>query len=430
MRAIGFQFANAAINIYDRSQEIAKSLIMKSASGDSPNEQRKPLPNHPAARLLRRPNPIRSSSSFFYQVACHMVLTGGFAIWEVRNPMGMPVELWPIPRAFMQYQRASEQHPLGIWRIQPPRGVTGMTGPLSGGFMLDARDLIMDGLPHPLFPGEWHSMMSACAQIVDIMEKGDLATWSALVNSPKPGMILSVDSETTEEQMDQLEEHVSSKKSGAHNAGKILIARGVDPKPLMGSMAELDSVAMREQNQSFGLGIHGVPRLAIGAVDGATYSGNAAAINAWIELSVQCLLNIFSSAVTHRFQRYWGEDFEAEFSAKRFDDPTLDRQKSDSLKDAFSKGLVTGNEWRACEKLPPLPELDKITPPQQPAAPGMPGQSAPGAPQDGEFDLSPDVPDLGDEQPQDDSEFDLSPSLLPDSIKSRMNGVPSANGVH
>jgi hypothetical protein len=279
----------------------------------------------------------------------------------------------------------------------------------AGGFYLDVRDTVVGGWPDPLMPGEFRSPLNACGQIIDITEKADQATWNLLVRAPRPSMILSADPMMTTDQIDQLNAHVEANKAGVHNAGLWMILQGVKPENTNPPLSDIDAVNVREQGKSFVHSVFGVPSILTGNLDGATYSGNAAAVNSFAENSVQPGLTLFGGDLTHRFQRYYGEGVCVELSAKRTDDPTIDAQKRDQMLAAYDKGVVTGNEVRAEFKLPPKEELAGLKAPEAP--PGMvgpDGQPIAGAavgglaggdpttdpdPDSDPFDLSPDLPD-------------------------------------
>jgi phage portal protein BeeE len=429
------QWMLSSVCAYDRSMEVHKSVAQ-----DAPAEQRKPIQNHPAIKLLKHPNPVVGYHAFMWQVAKQFGLTGGCVIWEVRNEEGIPVELWVLPRAWLTFWPPSERCPLGRWRVVNPRGIMGYWGgmtvngiTLAGGFELDVRDTINVYLPHSLYPGEPYSQLEACAEIIDIGEKADKATWSCLVNAIRPGLILSVESENPlgPEQLSAIEKTLAELKGGENNAGKTLVLQNVKKDSLGTPMSDLNSVDLRTQNQQMMLAAHGVPPMAAGIrTDVGSYSGDAATINTYVEQVVQPMLNFYGGVLTHRFQRYWGDDFELEYSAKRMDDVIIDGQRQERYLKGYVQGVFTLNQVLKVFKEPPAtingvpdPSADERKPPAPPPGmPGaMPGQDAGGTPT---HDLNDDVPDdtsTGVKRPElQQASGNRLPSFL-------MNG--SANGV-
>lgn len=428
--AVGKQWAQAEYRVYDRSQTVTKGHAQ-----DAPNEQRTPLQDHPAMRLLKRPNPVMSHEAWMYQVSAQMRLVGGCIIWEVRGKEdGKPCELWVLPRAWLTMLPASEQYPMGLWKVMNPRGMSGYWGNnrIAGGFWVDVRDTIDCRWPHALYPGEPYSPQEACSQILDIGEKADAATWASLVNAVRPGMILSIDPKLSigADQVTMIEKKLAELKAGADNAGKTLVLQGVTKDDLGTPMGDLNSTEVRRQSQEFMMGVQGVPGLIAGIrSDVGTYSGDAATLNTFVELGIQPDLDLFGAVLTHRWQRYWGDDFEVEFSAKRMDDPILKQKVTDQIFAAVPQGGASWNEWRATLDLPPIPGGDKYEKEQPPQMPGMPGAEGGGdAP-----DLSNLPPFLSDEDLSDDAAGDESTGVKRPNVESRipahlLNGN-STNGV-
>jgi phage portal protein BeeE len=443
VRAIGRQYAQASVTVYDASRVGRKGsrlgYITKEHAADAPAEERTPVQDHPIARLMKRPNKLKSGHEWRYQIAQQVALTGGCVIWELRNELGQPLELYVLPRGWLTYQTPSERFPLGTWRVYPSRvaagaWTTGLAGAYATGFHVDVRETIFFGWPDALVPGEFTSPMAACDRIIDIAEQADEATWAALVNAPRPGMILSVDQvgALSPQQLEAIKSEIELHKSGSANAGKTLVLQNVRKEDLGTPISELQAVDVRNQALEQTLLVHGVPTLVIGKLDGATYSGNAAAVNAWVELGIAPDLALLGGVLTHRWQSLYGRDFSIEFNPKRYDDPTLDLTKTDKLLAAFDKGVVTGNEVRASLKLPPRPDLDELKAPE-PAPGGMPGDPN-GAPAGAAPDSAADPFDLGMDDLSDDDTTgtaDASKAGMPRatprfSLPSR-NG--SANGV-
>lgn len=424
--AIASQWENASVCMYSKRPK----QVNKSASAhDAPDPQRTPIHDHPLLDLLERPNPIFWREIFFYQLATHYCLTGGFVIWEVKNQeTGLPVELWALPRAWLTFQTGSVQFPLGLWRVQNPRGISsygGVMGLLAGGFYIDVRDTIILNRPHPLYPGEPLGTISACKNIVDIAEMTDTSVWTSLVQSPRPGMIILLDKDTMIDsaEQDRLVAKIQDYKGGANNVGAVMMMKGMKADKLGTSLNDLQAEPLRKQNQEMMSAIHSVPPIATGyRTDVGSYAGDAASVNTWIELHIQTMLNRVAGCFNHRFHRYWPGEV-LEMAAKRFDDPILDMQRADSIKDAVTKGGAAWNEWRSSMKLAPKPGLDEIKEPTPPQVPGKPGQGG-GLPASEGDDL-PDDTTTGMKQP--DRLGGQTGSRLPAFLS---NGKVSANGKH
>jgi hypothetical protein len=436
VHTVAKMWALATWTAYDKRKQVNKSrLVTKGSAQDAPDEQRTPITDHPVIKLLDQPNPCMSRMQFMYIVGTHLRLTGGWAILEIRSKeTGDPVELYPIPRAWMTQLPPREGCPMGEYLIHNPRGMTGYwaNNPLASGFRVDAREVFIGGWPHPLYPGEQISPLSACSKIIDIMEQTDNAVWSSLLNAYHNGLIILLDPKagpTNDDQLKQMVAKFKADKTGVVNAGTVTALAGVASieRPTV-PLSELNAVEVRNQNKDFGLGIQGVPSVATGIrTEVGSYAGDAATFNAFAEWGIQPDLDLFAGCANNRWKRYW-PGVELEAAAKRHDDPQLVNQKRDQLFAGIEKQAVTVNEWRASMDLPPVPGGDEMQQPQpQPGMVGPDGQPIPGQDQNAPPDASEnhlglDL-ELGDDDPDDEAPNNSRPDL------SKAGGRPfSVNG--
>lgn len=377
---IAQQWAQAKVCVYDKSEEQfyeqaspfgrPKSITslayhlrqwrQKSNTPDTTAERETPLPDHPAAKKLDRPNPMMSGPMFRYQCACQLRLTGACYIWEVPNQFGEPEHLWVIPRGWARPMAPNGQNPLGWYQITPVFNTftQGIASPSASTYIIPYEQMIDVRWPNPLYPGEGTSPLSACSQIIDIMEQTDTATWASFVNSVKPSLVFNIDPRNgqtvTKEMLDRLMTELETFKAGANNAGKVLAMLGLTVQQMMNGPAELDYVNGRMQNRENVLAIQGVAPVVAGLAGAGSYSEAAVHAKTTIEFSVEPDLNLFGATMTNRWQPIWGDDFRVEMTAKTMDDPTLQLQKTDKIAAGFQSGVVSANEYRGALDLEPL----------------------------------------------------------------------------
>lgn len=378
---IAQQWAQARVCVYDESAEQfyeqsesygrPKHLVdlayrlkqwrKKSNTPDTAAERETPLPDHPAAMLLDRPNPFTSGPVFRYQVACQLRLTGAAYIWEVPDQFGEPAHLWVIPRGWVRPMAPNGQHPLGWYQVTPIFNTftQGIASPSSSTWIIPYEQMIDVKWPNPLYPGEGTSPLSACSQIIDIMEQTDQATWASFINAVKPSLVFNIDPRNgqtvTKEMIDRLMSEIETFKAGSNNAGKVLAMLGLTVQQMMSGPSELDYVQGREQNRNNVLSVQGLSPVMVGAPVG-NYSEAAVQAKCTVEFSVEPDLAIYSSTLTHRWQPWWGKDFRIEHTAKTMDDPTLLLQKTDKVAQGYTAGVVSANEYRSSLDLPTLPD--------------------------------------------------------------------------
>jgi len=381
---------------------------------DAPDDDKTSNPNHPLIKLLKRPNPLTSGSIFLYQVGLQIELTGGAVIWERRNQLGLPRELWVLPRGWLFYQAPTHEYPYGFWRVTPAhtRWSGWYAGPMGqmSQWNLDIRDTIQVGWPSPLYPGEFQSSLAACSRLIDVATQTETAVAARMRNSILPSVILSIVTQNgqtadslVEEQIAQLRAQLTEFYAGAGNAGKAIIGNNIGLEPIGQSMEEMQGTESRKQAREFVLNVFGVPPSAIGAVEETSYAAFSAAMKAYTSLSIDPVLMIVGEQLSHRFQSVWS-GIEVHFDARSYEDPQLAAQRAGgSLFEGYQAGLVTGNEWRRAINLPRMDGLDELVQPQPEMPPGMggmpgdPAMGMPGAMPDtggddfGTLDLEPDL---------------------------------------
>lgn len=394
------QCAASSVNVYDASEAqkaVRRGWVTKgSGPDDQAGQQSKlsALPDHPIARLLKRPNPIDDQGQFIKRAVFQYGLTGGCVIWEVRSAAGRPTNLYVLPRAWLQYQRADERRPMGFYVVTATTGNVygwGQWGFAPMRFELDIRSTIRFGDPHSLYPGEYYSRLTACDELIDICNATDKEVLSEMLNGIKPGLAFALrdGQQLTKDQFDQLIIELKARHAGPNNAGEVLILGGMEPVPLQPPPdGKVDS---RNQNREFIQRIFGIPEVAFGSADSGTYSGNAAVMKAFTENTVSPITGMMASAFTHRWSPIHGDDFKVEIKPPAFDDPEMKLKAAGEIKDAVKSGGASWNEWRAAMDLPPKEGLDEI---KEPAPPPMPGQP-PGQPGDPAAGGADDDMDLG-----------------------------------
>ena len=432
----------ATAKMYGRSKQIAqlahqlRAWRQKSNTPDTPAERESPLPDHPAAKKLDRPNPYTSGSVFRYQVACQLRLTGGCFIWEVPNQFGEPEHLWVIPKGWARPMAPNGQYPQGFYMVTPAFNTftQGIVSPSTSTWYVPFEQMIDVKWPNPLYPGEGTSPLSACSQIIDIMEQTDTATWASFVNSVKPSLVFNVDPRNgqtvTDAMLDRLMTQLETFKQGSNNAGKVLALLGLTVQQMMAGPQELDYVNGRMQNRENVLAIQGVAPVVAGLAGAGSYSEAAVQAKCTIEFSVEPDLAMYSSTLTHRWQPIWGKDFRIEHVAKTMDDPTLLLQKVDKVAQAFQLGVVSANEYRAVIDLEPLedpiaeiPQILLQPMVQELGAPdaGIPGVDDPEDPYAAFME--------GDDMPTD-TDTGIENPLMSEAPGNRMGKAFSLNGKH
>jgi phage portal protein BeeE len=436
IHTVAKQFSAATVSVKRVvAEDSAPGYKTKDATPDSPGSRGVPIHDHHVLRLIKRPNPMQCQAEWLYQIAQQIRLTGRAYIWEIRNAYGIPIQEWVLPTAWMRpFMGPCEQYPLGAYWVSPQfQGMSGapLLQSINAGFPLDVREVIPVGWPHPLYPGDGQSPLSACALQIDIAEQQDKATNASFQNEVRPGLVVNFDKDVilSEPEQDRLDQILKSRKAGSSNAWESLWLRGCTVDNFGRSPAELDFVQGRDQSRNTLLAIQQVSAAAAGVTETTAYASFVAAMKQTIELSVQPDLNLLASALTHRWRPIWGDDFEVCLDAKNYDDPVV---KLQYIQAKQASKAYTRNEIRAEFGDPPLdgPEGDEIDGVAKPAEamleqPGQSGSQLQGLGGDNMLELDDIAHDSGDDE--------SSGMKLPElnaSSGNRLQGLISRNGKH
>lgn len=358
------QAAQATMRVYRRKKKKGNGeLVEKQTGPDQPEPDREPLENHPAAKLLEKPNPRWPRSIFMYQISQQLNLTGSALPWINLDRIGRPAELWVIPTALARPQMPSAQMPEGAYWVTAT-GLFTMTGNVPtalgvgamAGLTIDARDVQPIRWPHPVLLADGQSPLAAGSVQIDLAEEIDQAAWAVMHNSVDPSVVLSLDPsmQVDEAELNRIEAMIEAKRGGTGGKGKHWIIQGCTPAQVHRSPSELDYANSRPQCRDGVLAIQGTPAIAAGIPsDTGTYSAYYVSLKQFIELCVQPELDMIAAEFTRMIQRLYDDDaLEVEITAKSFDDPeVIDRRLSTA---ATAGNLMTVKEARALLNLPPF----------------------------------------------------------------------------
>lgn len=248
------------------------------------------ITSHPIINLLKRPNP---DESFPYLISCLMGywLIGGNAYLERVTPMSGPnVE---IPRELY---------------VHSPSRITIMVSPDTGrktGYKYTAKD---SGNSHifPVNPVTGHSNIlhfkdfhpldywyglaptDPASREIDTNNASMLWNRNVLMNSGRPGYIMTVEDSLSDPQFDRYKKQLQQEYSGPENAGKALILEGTNVKiqPYGWSPQEMDFIKSNRELVRRIAYAYGVPPVLIGLPGDSTYNNQKEARLAFWEGTV------------------------------------------------------------------------------------------------------------------------------------------------
>ena len=326
---------------------------------------RAPLPGrHRLVRLLRRPNPWQSGASWRYEIAQQLDLTGTALVAKVRNRAGLPVELYLVPTALAHPIGPSDEHPRGGWRVERGSSRSVADETLAGftalsGTVVAAEDMLVIRWPHPLAKDDGQGPVSAGALWSDTAASLDKSRWSQIGQGIVPSLLIAPgeDYRPDPEEIDRVLAAIENRFAGPENAGKAMILPpGATVTPLATSAQEMGYGEAFVQLRDAMLALHGTPGVAAGITDGGSYAAFYAALQQFVTLTVQPMLNLIAEELTEQLGAEFGSGLEIALTAAAIDDPEmLERRLSTDL----AARAITKNELRALRGMPPHPQGDR-----------------------------------------------------------------------
>jgi hypothetical protein len=359
---------------------VAKSL--SAGYGKSQRDDYVPIDqDHPVARVLDRPQQedgTESIGDILEYATLQACLTGVSPVWCVPSEKYIergdwrPVQLYALPTALTVPQPGSAglEYPSGLYRLTPyyatPTGGGGYFAGRAGsvaGTILDGREVKRRMYKHPLYRWDGYSPLTACAFLLDIAESIDQARWSAMNSGVNPDVILKM-AGADEATALAVKAKILERNGGSRKNREPMMLWSPNTEAEFDvefgnrSPKEMDFKDSWEQATAAVLAVFGTPRTVAGL---STASGHAelyAAKKQFHEMSVEPECEELGEFLTVAVAQPWEEEpgeicIEVLAEAPKNEDTSII-----AAKDRVSLGIVTVNESRASQNLPPLPGGD------------------------------------------------------------------------
>jgi HK97 family phage portal protein len=311
---------------------------------------------HPAARLIRRPNPRQAGQDFIEAVLSHLMVAGNAYV-----------------EAVLLDGEARELHALRPDRMRVVPGPDGW--PAAYAYSVGGRSVTFTQTDEPIPPilhlalfnplDDHYGLapIEAARKALDIHNAASAWNKALLDNAARPSGALvhgAADGGTlTDQQFERLKSELEANFQGAHNAGRpLLLEGGLDWRPLSMSPKDMDFIAAKAAAAREIALAFGVPPLLLGLPGDSTHANYSEANRALWRLTVIPLLRRLSSAL--------GAWLSPAFGAAVVIDPDIDGVEAlaverDALwRRVLSAGdLLTAAEKRQALGYPPAPPPDE-----------------------------------------------------------------------
>jgi len=305
---------------------------------------RKTVESHPARRVLvKRPNPIMTSSDVRYAMAYNQALHGNGYAQLVFDRAGRIAEMWPL--------RARNVSMTMKGRF-PEYRVTGDKGAETLGFdkILHVRGMSCDGLMGS-------GPVGMVANLIGLAQALEENASQFFANGSRPGMIYALPPgpKLSEQQINAFREQLRQAYSGVENFFKMLIVEGGGKVEMMRSAndsSQFDEISKRVHQQI--CQVFGVPPHKVGILDHATFSNIE-------QQQIQAVQDLFLPWCVRWEEAFGGALLDGREIDNHYFKHSLDglrRGDTTARFAGYSTGLQNGiysiNETRAFEDLDPI----------------------------------------------------------------------------
>lgn len=346
-----------------RAQDVARCrprLIYRDPK-DGPQE----VTDHPVARLFRRPNRVQTWNRFALQMEAALVLRGNAFAAILRDGAGAPVELIPVnPDAVMVLEAQDGQ----IFYMTNRVGLFQMAALGSMPVAIPAEDMLhLSGISFNATVGlsPIHTARDAIGLAMGLEQQASRLAG----NGARPGGVLQSAKQLTEAAAKRLREQWQALQGGIQNTGATAILEdGLEWKPI--TMTSVDAQFIEQRNMSvidvsrfFGVPLH---KLNVDTKAGQARMDQEE--QRYVNGTVMPDLELWEQEIERAF------DLDREGLEVELDERVLLRAEEatriNNGRLAVMSGLMTQNEWRRREGLPPVNGGDVLLTPVNLAAVG------------------------------------------------------------
>ncbi len=213
--------------------------------------------NHPAYRMLRKPNSQWSNYDLVRMSTTYFLLTGELFWFIARKMNGEPALMWTLPSHRVQVLPSDDI-------MQFVRGYVYIS-PIGDQIPIAPEDVMMLRMPNPL--NIYRGLGPVQAAMLDV--DADLFTAqyqrNFYFNNAAPGGIITVPGGWNEAEWKRLREEFEARHSGAENAGRVAILWGdMEWQAADISARDLQLIENRKLTRDNILGIFHMPRSVMG----------------------------------------------------------------------------------------------------------------------------------------------------------------------
>ncbi len=323
-------------------------------------DKRKELPSaHPLRALLKRPNELMTRFEADELTTIQMSVVGRSVWWKERSNGGGILALWPLrpDRVGPVYSNSDQpgQRVISGYAYLPPNAGTPI--------LLPRRDCLAFNFPDPDGESggivEGFGPLAAVSRQVAADNKATDHVGALLANYAQPGVAIRVTDPVPDEETANLIKAKFRQEFGGTRLGMpAILDAGAEIQTLGFTLRDLEFPELRANAEARICGALGVPPILAGTkvgMDRNTYSNSQEARAFFAETTLSWYWRRYADQYTSDLASEFGEDITCEYDT--FDVRALAGQKIERItpiKDAFTAGVVTRNQYRHALGLDPL----------------------------------------------------------------------------
>lgn len=336
--AISRRIAVSAVHVYQKTTSNGR-------------DSKKPLPDHPVAKLLRRPNEWQSRVNYWQDSTSALVRYGNYFAYKSRGSTGPIRALIPLPNHSVDIKQ-NENYSL-TYRVAQTGGQQEYPVSKMHHVRGAARDFYMGNSPI-------EDVRTAIALEVAAEKFG--ATF--FQNGALPLLIFSFmqgsNGFKTQEEKKQFEEDFQEQFSGGKRFRGMLMPKGIDkPTPVNIENDKNQFLETRKYQRTVIAGAFGVPPHLVGDLERATFNNVEQQDSDFTLNVVMPYAQLFEAAMERDLLT---DEDRANGTIIRFNLDSILRadfkSRQEGLRIQHQEGVISSNEWREIESMNPISDED------------------------------------------------------------------------
>lgn len=357
---------NVNVNSYKNNVIIHRcvSLIATSASHipwqiyNNHGSSKTFLNNHPANKLLKKPNPSTSGADFFTENISSLLLYGNsYILSSNNNNNGFPTQLYNLHSSNIDHINNEDQLVAYKYRISNMEEIFPIDTDSKFSKILHLKNYNPSDSEYGL------SCLSSASKAINLHSK--IMDWnkSLLKNAIRPsGALVFKDGNgyLTDEQFERLQQQFYQNFSGSSNSGKPLILEGGLKWQETSNAERFEKFLELKDSSAKDIAIaFNVPPQLLGITSDLTYSNMQEARFALWEENIIPLLSKYSDALSNWLSHWYQEELLVDFDRESIS--VLTGKRENLWSKISSANFMTINEKRALVGLTSIENGDKIS---------------------------------------------------------------------